>query len=112
VKLSPITPIIAPEKLRDYALNPANPDGESKARFFGEMGYNQEDWQILEADLREQHLSQEAKPGKTSMYGEKHEIIAPLVGPNKQERWLRSIWMVRKEETVARFITLIPEKQP
>lgn len=46
------------------------------------------------------------------MYGEKYEIVAPLVGPNGNTRWLRSIWMVRKGEPVARFITLIPEKQP
>lgn len=112
MKLSPITTIIAPEKLRDYALNPANPDGESKARFLGEMGYNQEDWQTFEADLRAQHLSQEARPGKKSMYGEKYEIVAPLSGPNGNTRWLRSIWMIRKGEPFARFITLIPEKQP
>jgi len=41
-----------------------------------------------------------------------YEIVAPLVGPNGQKRWLRSIWMIRNGESVARFITLIPEKQP
>lgn len=92
-------------------LNFANPDGESKARFLEEIGYNQQNWQILEADLRAQHLSQEARPGKQSRYGEKYEIVAPLVGPNGQRHWLRSIWMIRNGESVARFITLIPEKQ-
>ena len=82
------------------------------ARFLEEMGYNQQNWQILEADLRAQHLSQEARPGKKSRYGEKYEIVAPLVGPNGNERWLRSSWMIRNGETVARLITLIPEKQP
>ncbi len=112
MKLSPQATIIAPEKLRDYALNPANPDGEPKARFLAEMGYEQQNWPRLEVDLRTQHLAQEARPGKRSMYGEKYEIVAPLVGPNGNTRWLRSIWMLRNGESVARFITLIPEKQP
>ena len=112
MRLSPQTTIIAPEKLYDYVLNFANRDGEAKARFLAEIGYNQKNWQTLEADLRAQHLSQEARPGKKSGYGEKYEIVAPLVGPNGQTRWLRSIWMIRNGESVARFITLIPEKQP
>ena len=110
--LSLHTTIIAPEKLYDYVLDFTNRDGESKARFLEEIGYNQKNWQILEADLRAQHLSQEARPGKKSRYGEKYEIIAPLVGPNGKKRWLRSIWMIRNGERAARFITLIPEKQP
>jgi len=112
VKLSAITTIIAKEKLRDYLLNLNNPDGESKARFLAEMGYEQKDWQILEGDLREQHLSMEVSLGKESLYGRKYEIIAPLVGPNENRRWIKSIWMIRHSETNARFVTLIPEKQP
>jgi len=111
VKLSLETTVIAPEKLLDYILNFANPDGEPKARFLGEMGYDQKKWQILENDLREQHLTLEASSGKESIYGKKYEIIAPLVGPNGQRRWLRSIWMIRANETFARFVTLIPEKK-
>ena len=111
MKLSPETTIIAEEKLRDYVLNPLNPDSAAKARFLEEMGYRQERWQVLEADLRAQHLSQEAMIGKKSPYGEKYEIIALLSGPNGQTREIRSIWMIRKGESVARFITLIPERR-
>ena len=111
MKLSSETTIIAPEKLRDYLLNPLNQDGKSKARYLSKIGYQQNNWQRLEFDLREQHLSIEAKPGKISNYGTKYEIIAPLVGPNGKERWVRSIWIARKNEFFARFVTLIPEKQ-
>ncbi len=112
MKLSPKTTIIAAEKLRDYVLNFSNPDGESKARYLAEIGYEQDDWQRLETDLRLQHLTVEATSGKKSIYGEKYEIVAPLVGPNGKARWIRSIWMIRKGETFARFVTLVPEKKP
>lgn len=112
VQLSQTTTIIVPEKLRDYVLNPSSLEGESKARFLGAIGYQQSNWQVLERDLRQQHLAHEALPGKTSIYGSKYEILAPLIGPNGRTRWIRSIWIIRRNESVARFITLIPEKQP
>lgn len=109
MKLSAKTAFIAPEKLRDYALNPAHEEGKSKARFLGEMGYDQAHWQQLASDLKAQHLSVEAAPGKKSIYGAKYEIVAPLTGPNGETRWLRSVWIIRKSETFARFVTIIPE---
>lgn len=112
MKLPQEATIIAPEKLRDYVVNTSSPDGASKARYLRGMGYEQHNWKTLEQDLRTQHLSQDVKPGQQSMYGHKYEIRAPLIGPNGNKRWLRSVWMIRQGETIARFITLIPEKQP
>ena len=111
MRLSSKTIIIAPEKLRDYILNSSHPDGESKARFLSEIGYKQENWQILERDLRNQHLPLAASPGKKSIYGAKYEIVGPLVGPNGDRKWIRSIWIIRTGESVARFVILIPEEK-
>jgi filamentous hemagglutinin len=111
LKLSPDNTIIEVKKLRDYLLNPAHPEGATKARYLSEIGYNQENFQVLEDDLRDQHLTCNVIPGKTSIYGVKYEIIAPIVGPNGQKRLIRSIWMIRKGDTIARLITLIPEKE-
>lgn len=111
MKLSEESTIIAPEKLYEYILNPFHPDGKSKAQFLQEIGYDQAHWQLLEKDLREQHLSIEADRGKESNYGQKYEIVAPLAGPNGKEHRIRSIWMIRHGENFARFITLIPEEK-
>ena len=112
MKLSSKTTIIVPEKLYDYLLNHAHLDGASKAKFLAEIGYNQRNHHILEMDLRNQHLSLETLPGKLSIFGTKYEIVAPLVGPNGKKRWVRSIWMIRRGEETANFITLVPEKKP
>jgi len=101
--------VIAPEKLRDYVLNPSHAEGKSKTRFLNEMGYEQNNWQVLEADLRAQHLPFDVIPGQKSIFGNKYEIVAPLIGPNGQKRWIRSIWIIRRRESFARFVTLIPE---
>jgi hypothetical protein len=111
LKLLPEKTNIDPRKLRDYLLNPAHPEGATKAQYLSEMGYNQENYRILEVDLRSQHLTCDAQPGKVSIYGVKYEIVAPLVGPNGKKRLIRSVWMIRKSDSFASLITLIPEKK-
>ena len=51
---------IDPEKLRGYLFSPMHSVGRFKARFFAAPEYSADDWQTLEADLRIQHLSQDA----------------------------------------------------
>jgi hypothetical protein len=65
-----------------------------------------------ESDLREQILSLEAEPGRASRYGQKYEILGPLVGPNGNTAWVRAIWIVLTGETIARLVTLIPAEKP
>jgi len=103
---------LIPTRYVTTLLNPSHSEGASKAQFLQKMGYEQQNFQLLEMDLRNQHLKSEALPGKKSIYGTKYEIVAPLTGPNRKTRWVRSIWMIRFGESVARFVTLIPEKQP
>jgi len=111
MKLSRETTVISPDKLINYVLNLHHNEGGSKALFLREIGYNQSNWEILENDLREQHLKSEATPGKSSPFGQKFEITAPIIGPNGEERMIKTIWMIKNNETFARFITLIPEKK-
>lgn len=111
LKLIPDKTYIDSRKLIDYLLNPAHPEGATKSQYLREMGYNQENYQILEADLRSQHLPLDVQPGKVSNYGVKYEIVAPLFGPNGEMRIVRSVWMIRKNDTFARLITLVPEKR-
>ncbi len=55
--------LIDPAKLHGYLLSRSHPVGRFKAAFFLALGYSPEDWQRLEADLRNQHLSKDARLG-------------------------------------------------
>jgi hypothetical protein len=112
MKLPADEAIIPSEKLRDYILSPTHPDGRGKATFLGRLGYNQADWRRLEADLRRQILTREAKPAAQSAWGLKYEILGPLTGPNGTTAWVRSIWIVPAVGTLPRLVTLIPEREP
>ncbi|MFQ6033384.1 MAG: DUF6883 domain-containing protein [Candidatus Bipolaricaulia bacterium] len=101
--------IIEERKVRDYLLSPTHSVGRFKAAFFVQMGYAQERWEELERDLREQHLTQEAEEIGETRYGRKYRIRGPLTVPNGRKVELVSIWIVRRGETVPRFVTAYPE---
>ena len=99
---------IDPEKLRGYLLSPTHPVGRFKARFFAALGYADDEWQALEADLRIQHLSQAAEPGPRLPYGQSYTIRAILKGPNGQAAAVVSVWFIRSTSAVPHFVTAYP----
>jgi hypothetical protein len=112
VRLSARDAIIPSDKLRDYLLSAAHPDGRGKAEYLGELGYSQEGFSRLEVDLREQILSLDAQPGRLSPYGQKYEILGPLTGPNRNTAWVSTIWIILTGETAPRLVTIIPAEKP
>jgi hypothetical protein len=56
---------IDPQKLHGYLLSQTHPVGRFKARFFAALGYSAERWSEFEADLRRQHLTQDATAGES-----------------------------------------------
>jgi hypothetical protein len=100
--------IIAPEKLRDYLLNPAHRRGSVKARMLLGCGYRAEAWEVLETDLRTQHLTVDAQIVRKSPYGQRFEIHAPLVTPKGRQVVFRSIWQIDSGTDIPRLITMYP----
>ena len=96
--------IIEPAKLRDYLLNPANENNGGKWVIFAVLGYTRANWQDLETDLREQHLTQAAVDAGRSGYGVKHEIVASLRGARRSGT-IRSFWQYDYGSEVPRFLT-------
>lgn len=99
---------IDPRKLRDYALDLEHGSGQYKAAFFAQMGYSAGDWQRLERDIREQHLSQPAELGRLSPYGQKYTITAPLQGPDSSARQVTTVWIIRPNKDSADLVTIHP----
>ncbi len=112
MQLSSDQAVIPPAKLRDYLLSTDHPDGHSKARYLGRLGYRREDWRRLDRDLRDQILPLDAREAGASRWGIKYEILAVLRGPNGRAAWIRSIWIVLRGETAPRLVTLTPWQEP
>jgi len=101
--------IIAPEKLKDYLLSPRKRNDKSK--WLAKAGYQVENWQILEKDLRTQILSLDAVLTEKTKFGKIYEINGMLTGPNGKTLSVRSIWMNEHESKLIKFITMFPDKK-
>ncbi len=99
---------IDPVKLHGYLLSWTHPVGRFKARFFAALGYTADEWQVLEADLRIQHLSQPADPGPRLPYGQSYTIRAILKGPSGEAASVVSVWFIRSATAVPHFVTAYP----
>ena len=100
--------IIPHEKLYGYLLSSAHPVGRFKARFFARLGYRSDTWQRFDADLRSQHLSQDAVLVETNEFGRKYEIKAILKGPIGPPAMVVSVWFIPKDEDTPRLVTAYP----
>ena len=99
--------IIPPEKLRDYLLSPTHPVGKFKAVFFRSLGYTNENWQDLEAEIRSL-LAQEASMEGQTEYGQKYEVRGAITGPSNRTANLVTAWIILNGEDTPRFITAHP----
>jgi hypothetical protein len=112
MKLPAQDAIIAPAKIRDYLLSEEHPDGRGKARYLASLGYSREEWERLDRDLRDQILPLEARAVGASAWGSKYEILGVLKGPNGRAAWIRTIWIVLRQETRPSLVTLTPWNEP
>lgn len=100
--------IITPEKLAGYLLNVSHKRGGAKARLFLSIGYRSDDPQLLESDLRTQHLSLDVTRTSENAYGVVYEIDGPIKTPGGRTVRFCSIWQVDTGTDVARLITMYP----
>jgi Domain of unknown function (DUF6883) len=100
--------IITTEKLTDYLLNVSHKRGAAKARLLLSVGYRSDAPQVLEADLRTQHLTLDVTRTSENAYGLVYEIEGPIKTPSGKAVRFCSIWQVDTGTDVPRFITMYP----
>ena len=100
--------IIAIEKLTGYLLNVSHKRGAAKARLLLSVGYRADAPQLLQSDLRAQHLSREVTRASKNAYGIVYEIEGPIRTPGGKSVRFCSIWQVDTGTDVPRFITMYP----
>jgi hypothetical protein len=100
--------VIEVAKLRDYLLSFIHPVGRFKAAFFAALGYTENNWRQLEADLRRLVESEDVQENRSFRYGRKFEIRGILNGPNGKSAEVVSVWIIRRGENIPRFVTAYP----
>jgi len=101
--------IISPEKLKGYLLAPRKRNDKSK--WLDQEGYNLENWQTLENDVRNQLLTEDASFLESSAYGDLYEIRGTLKGPAGKGLPVCTVWMAETATKITKFITMYPDKR-
>ncbi len=101
--------IISTTKLKEYLL--VHKKRNDKSKWLGQAGYETNNWQSLENDLRNQILSFDAVPTEDNQYGQMYEIRGVLTGPSGKTIQVCTIWMKEHETGQTKFITMFPDKR-
>lgn len=100
--------VVAKDKLRGYLLNLSHRRGAAKARLLLDFGYRSDHPEVLEADLRAQHLSLDVTGTSTNAYGLVFEVEGPIRTPSGRSVRFCSVWQIDTGTDVPRFITMYP----
>jgi hypothetical protein len=103
--------IIERDKVFDYLLNPAHRSGASKARFFGEFGFQRENWTILADALREHARTSEIAQVTDTGFGPRYIVEGKLTAPDGRKTHIQAIWQFDRGEIAPRLITAYPSRQ-
>jgi hypothetical protein len=106
---NPQNAIIEQAKIEQYLLDVDHPQGGTKARLLLSLGYSVDNWRILDDDLRRMHVPEDVLTVRSTEWGIRYEIVAPLTGPNGDIVLMRSIWQIDVGAEAPRLITMYPE---
>lgn len=97
-------------KIVDYLLSDTHRDGRHKAVFFRRFGFTAEKWEELANALR-RHVSEHEVIGEeASLFGRRFVVEGIMECPDGRRPQLRSVWFLRNEESIPRFVTAYPIK--
>jgi hypothetical protein len=103
--------IVPMEKVVDYLLNPAHPDGAGKAQFFGLMGFRREEWQVLASALRRLAAQAEVTRSLESRHGRKYVLDGRIETPAGRTPLVRTVWIVDAGTEIPRLVSAYPQEE-
>ena len=99
---------IAPEKMRDYLLNPRHPDGAGKAAFFMALGFDADEPAVFAKALLTLCIQFPVTSVTKSSHGTKYVIDGALISPTGRMAMVRTVWIVDSGLTIPRLVTAFP----
>jgi len=99
---------VQPQKLTGYLLSLDHSVGKSKAKFFREVGFNENNIDLLERELLDLAQFQEVCESSSSSHGSKYVIVGPINTPVNKAVTILTVWIIDSGATNPRFITARP----
>jgi filamentous hemagglutinin len=99
--------VIDEAKIRDYLLSPEHRVGSSKAKFFARLGFEHQDWPVLQAELA-RFAQEDAVLGGSTRFGQKYLVAGTIHGPAGRDAQIVVVWIILDGERFPRFVTAYP----
>ena len=92
-------------KVRDYLLNPSNPQNNGKAGRFTRFGFTREDWPILLSALAKHAVENDVVAEVASSHGQKYVVRCSLETPDGTKPCLTTVWITELGSAGPRLVT-------
>lgn len=100
--------LISRNKLTNYLLSETHPVGSSKAKFFRELGFNDNNLDMLIKSLMQIARSNEIKESRELLYGINYVIDGILDSPSGKSTKITTVWFIKRRGGNPRFVTAYP----
>lgn len=101
--------IVPERKITAYLLDDNHPSGGSKSGFFKRFGFEADEPDVLAVSLRAHAAAHDIVVTRTTVRGVKYEISGPLAAPDGRMPIVKTVWIIRINETIPRFVTAVPD---
>ncbi len=102
---------VEPAKITRYLLSLDSERGRSKAKFFMEFGFVQEDWQRLAGALVVHGSSHEVARIVETQHGTKFIVEGAMQTPDRRNPRVRTVWMIYHDSDEPWLITAHPRRR-
>jgi hypothetical protein len=98
---------INPQKFTSYVLNPGSLKGADKAFMFEQyLGFTQQNYQSLLTQIQAKVMESEVIVGDCDQYGQRYQVDILIEGIEiGQQEIVRTGWIIKPNEEVARLVT-------
>jgi hypothetical protein len=94
--------------LRAYLLSDTHAVGKVKAKYFRELGYGEDNVDLLREGLLRIALVDEVSESIATPFGMKYVVNGELVAPAGIVANIRTVWILEEGETSPRCVTAYP----
>jgi hypothetical protein len=98
---------IEEKKLVEYLLNINHPEGQSKAVFFRQCGFQKSEWEALAAALRKHAQRHEVTETRRTGYGTHYVVEGKIETPDMERPFIRTVW-IEEDDRPPRLVTAHP----
>lgn len=99
---------IASAKVTNYLLSENHPSGQSKARFFRIMGFDEDSASQLLKGLLEIARRDRVVGTEDTEHGVKYVVEGVLETPMRRKVYIRTVWIIDTGQETPRFVTAYP----